>query len=71
MLDVPTETPYTDPLTEAAVAMAVLPLDHVPPAVRQLKVLVFVTQTDVLPVMGAGEPATVTVTDVRQPVGNV
>jgi hypothetical protein len=58
---VPAVTPVTTPVPVATVAIAGLALDHVPPAVALLSVVVRPGQTINVPVIAAGAVFTVTV----------
>jgi hypothetical protein len=60
MTEVPVETPVTIP-PASIVATPVVPLLHVPPGVRSLKVVVEPAQTMVAPVIASGTGLTVTV----------
>ena len=60
MTAVPPATPVTSP-NGSTVAMVVVPLLQVPPAVSSAKVVILPTQTDAAPVIAEGEPLTVTV----------
>lgn len=60
--------PVTTPVAVLTVAMAVLPLLHVAPAVAVLSVVVRPVHKVVLPVIAAGIGFTVTVAVLAQPV---
>ena len=51
MVTVPALLPRTIPVPAVTVAMAVLPLDQVPPVTVEVKVMVFAVHTDVGPEM--------------------
>jgi hypothetical protein len=60
--------PFTTPVIDPIVAMAVAPLDQVPPGVASLRVVAAPTHTLSVPVITAGNELTVTVVVVLQPV---
>lgn len=62
----PAATPVTTPVV-LTVAIKVLLLLHVPPAVASVSVLVPPTVVDAIPEMGAGIGDTVTVRDAEHP----
>jgi hypothetical protein len=64
---VPVAMPATIPLPEPTVAIAVLPLLHVPDTVVSFKVIVEPTQTGVLPVTAPGRLLTVITVVAKQP----
>lgn len=59
--------PFTSPPVVVTVAIAVLLLLHVPPAVRLANVIVVPAQSDDGPMMSDGDAFTVIALDVRQP----
>ena len=63
--------PVTNPVLVPIVATAVRLLLHVPPGVPSLKVVVSPAHIVVLPDIAAGKGLTVTVTVLKQPVGNI
>ncbi len=63
----PADTPFTSPPVAVTVAIALLLLLHMPPAVRLASVMVVPAQSDDGPMMAEGEAFTVSVFDVRQP----
>jgi hypothetical protein len=65
---VPAATPLIKPATLPVAATAVLLLDHVPPPVSVLRVMLLPTHTDALPDMGDGPGVTVTLRVVKHPV---
>jgi hypothetical protein len=67
---VPADWPVTTP-TVSIVATVVGAIDQVPPAVALLRVIVNPLQTTRAPDMPDGNGLTVTVYNVKQPVGNV
>ena len=67
MVTLPAETPVTTPVAGSTVAIAVLLLDHVPPAVELPKVDVLLTQQLLVPVI-PDKSVTVTVAVAEQPV---
>ena len=70
--DVPEAIPVTTPLVVPIEAIDVLPLVHVPPVMASLNVVVFPTQTEVAPVIGAvGLTTTVLVAEVASPQASV
>ncbi len=62
----PAVTPVAIPEADPIVATPVLPLLHVPPGVASPREVVNPTQTDSVPVIGAGSGVTVTVVKARQ-----
>ena len=64
----PDETPVTTPVLLTTVATPVLPLDHVPPVVPSVKVIVEPAQNAVEVEIAAGVAFTVTIAVVVQPV---
>ena len=64
-------TPVTRPEDDPTVMMLVLPLLHVPPAMRSLNKVVVPRQIVVLPLMEEGNGLTVTLLEMVQPVGSV
>ena len=71
IVGLPAATPVTMPLPVPTVAKPVLLLLHVPPVVPSLSVVVWLTQTDMVPVMPAGSGLTVSADVIKQPVGKV
>lgn len=71
MVAVPELTPVAMPVDEPILAIAVLLLLHVPPAVASLSVVLNPTHRLLLPVMAAGDVLTVSVEKAAQPVGNL
>jgi hypothetical protein len=71
MFAVPVAIPVTNPESRTTVALAVLLLIQVPPAVALDKSAVDPTQTLLGPVLAAGAAITVTSVVLIQPVGNV
>jgi hypothetical protein len=69
-IDVPDDIPETMPEEEPIVATPMLELLHVPPPLL-LKVVVKPSQTDVVPVIAAGNEFTFNTVVVMQPVGKV
>ena len=67
---VPADTPVTTPEVTSTVAIAALPLLHVPPVVASLSVEVAPAHIFVIPVTGAANGLTVTVAVERQPKGS-
>jgi hypothetical protein len=70
MIDVPPDTPVTTPVPLTTVATVVVPLDHVPPVVPSVKVIVEPAQNDVEVEMATGNPFTVTIVAAEHPVLN-
>ena len=62
MFTAPADTPVTTPVLLTTVALAVVPLVQVPPAVTSANVIADPTHTVVAPVIAAGPPFTVTTT---------
>ena len=54
MTDVPAPTPVITPVEASTVALAGVPLDHIPPEVELAKVVVEPRHTVAVPVMAAG-----------------
>lgn len=67
ILAVPAVIPVAMPVDAPIVAMAVLPLLHVPPGVALLRVVVLPWQMVLVPVMAGGEASTVNVIELVQP----
>jgi hypothetical protein len=65
---VPEDTPVTTPVPLTTVATVVLPLDHVPPVVPSVNVIVEPAQNDVEVEIAGGVVFTVTIAVVVQPV---
>jgi len=70
IIDVPGDTPVTEPEPVTTVATLVVPLLQVPPVVSVNKV-VNPWHTLAVPVIAAGNALTTTVFDLKQPAGNV
>ena len=70
MVEVPPATPVAMPVEDPMVAIAVLVLLHVPPALL-LSTVGSPTQTDAVPPIAAGIAFTLTVLVAKQPVGSV
>jgi len=68
MRAVPEDTPVTTPVLLTTVAAPVLPLDHVPPVVPSVNVIVEPAQKEVEVEMAAGLVLIVTIVVVVQPV---
>ena len=68
MVDVPFATAVTIPLTEPAIAMAVLPLLHIPNGVASVKVTDEPEQAAELPLIAAGVELTLAVVVALQPL---
>ena len=68
-IDVPDVTPVTSPVAEPIVAFALL-IDHLPPVVPSLKVVVEPTHTEVVPVMADGKALMIIVVVDLQPDAN-
>jgi hypothetical protein len=68
---VPADTPVTTPDVTSTVAIAALPLLHVPPVVVLLSVDVAPAQIFVIPVIGAANGLTVTTAVERHPNGSI
>jgi hypothetical protein len=68
---VPATRPFTTPVDEPIVATVVLLLDHIPPSVVLLKLVVSPIQTLAVPDIAEGCGFTVTTVFLKQPVGNV
>ena len=71
MMLVPSATPFTTPVVEPMVAVAVVVLIHVPPATASLRVIVAPTHTALGPVMAVGMVYTAIVVLTLQPVESV
>lgn len=71
MVSVPASTPVTTPVAGIMVAVAVLLLLQVPPALASLSVTDAPSHTPVAPVIVAGSGFTVTLAVAVQPVGMV
>ncbi len=71
MVAVPLATPVAVPVEEPIVATAVLELDHTPPLVVFVSVVLSPSQINKVPPIAAGMEFTVTVTDLTQPVESV
>lgn len=71
IMDVPDVIALTNPVPEPIVAILVLLLSHEPPLVISVSKEVLPMQSDVGPVIDAGNGFTVIVNVVRQPVANV
>ena len=71
IVTVPADTPFTTPVEEPMVARAVLLLLHMLVPDASASVVVFPTQTLVVPVIAKGSGLTVTFTEVVQPVARV
>jgi len=67
MRAVPEDTPVTTPVLLTTVATPVLPLDHVPPVVPSVNVIVEPAQNEVDVEIAAGVVLTVTIVVVVQP----
>ena len=67
-MDVPDNTPVTRPVLLTTVATVVVPLDHVPPVVPSVKVIVVPEQNGDEEGIVAGNAFTVTTVVVKQPV---
>ena len=67
----PANTPVTTPLPVPIVAMVILPLAQLPPAVASVSAVVSPAHTFVVPVIDAGKGLTVTGVVMIQPVANV
>jgi hypothetical protein len=65
---VPEDTPVTTPVPLTTVATVVLPLDHVPPVVPSVNVIVEPAQNDVEVEIAGGVVLTVIIAVVVQPV---
>ena len=70
IIEVPADAPVTTPVPLTTVATEVVPLAHVPPVVRSVKVIVELTQTGVEPEIATGVALTVTIVVTEQPVPN-
>jgi len=68
---VPAAIPVAIPEEIPIVAIVVELLDHMPPVVASLRVVVLPIQTLVLPVMGGGGGVTVTIAVIAQPVADM
>lgn len=71
ILAVPGATPVTIPDADPTVAIAVLPLVHVPPTIASVRLVVVPIQRLVDPLILTGAGLTVMVIVVSQPVGKV
>jgi len=67
---VPALAPVAVPVDEPIVATPVLLLLQVPPLTELVSVALLPTQTDIVPPIDAGDPFTVTIAVVAQPVPN-
>ena len=70
MSAVPDDTPVTTPVAPTTVATPVDPLDHVPPVVPSVNVIVDPTQNAVEAGIVDGVVLTVTIAEAVQPVPN-
>jgi len=68
IIDVPDKTPVTTPVPLATVAIVVVVLDHVPPVVPSVNVIVEPAQNDDDAEIVAGNALTVTIVVAEQPV---
>src|SRR5437868_989584 len=71
MVALPAATPVITPVNMSMPAIAGAELLHVPSGVILLRLVVRPSHTSIAPTIGSGNGFTVTVTEFRQPVGNV